>query len=63
MSRNLDKADAEFRRLTEVNTTLLEALKIIAEGPWPEDIDGPEKQCRFDADIARAAIARSNEKD
>lgn len=37
---------------------LLAALKRIANGPWPDDVEGPEGQCEFDAVIAKAAIAR-----
>ena len=38
---------------------LLEALERIANGPWPDWIDCPEAQCRFDEQIARAAIAKA----
>lgn len=37
---------------------LFAALKRIADGPWPDDREGPEEQCRFDAAVAREAIAR-----
>ena len=36
---------------------LFAALKRIADGPWPDDCEGPEEQCRFDAAVAREAIA------
>ncbi len=38
---------------------LLEALRRIAEGPWPEGMETPEDQCKFDAYIARSAIAKA----
>ena len=37
---------------------LFAALKRIADGPWPDDCEGPEEQCRFDAAVAREAIAK-----
>lgn len=36
--------------------TLLTALKTIADGPWPDEIEGPEDQCRFDMIVAKKAI-------
>jgi hypothetical protein len=32
------------------------ALRRITDGPWPDVVDTPEAQCRFDEDIARAAL-------
>ena len=37
---------------------LFAALKRIADGPWPDDCEGPEEQCRFDAAVAREALAK-----
>lgn len=48
----------ELEKLKQQRGQLLEALKIIADGPWPDDCEGPEGQCRFDAAVARAAIAK-----
>lgn len=39
---------------------LREALERIANGPWPDGIDGPEDQARFDCLIARRALDHSN---
>jgi hypothetical protein len=37
---------------------LFAALKRIADGPWPDECEGPEEQCRFDEAVAREAIAK-----
>ena len=44
-------------RLEAQRDDLLQALKTIADGPWPDAINTPEAQCVFDEQIARAAIA------
>ena len=46
-------------RLIAAAPELLEALERIANGPWPDWINCPEAQCRFDEQIARAAIAKA----
>ncbi len=55
----LVKAAAELRRLHALNGELLGALERIANGPWPDELNSPEDQCRFDEHIARAAIAKA----
>ena len=47
-------AEAAARR----SDALFAALKRIADGPWPDDCEGPEEQCRFDAAVAREALAK-----
>lgn len=48
-----------FARAVAARSDLMfEALKRIADGPWPDDCEGPEDQCRFDEAIAREAIAK-----
>lgn len=42
--------------LTQQRDGLIAALKLIADGPWPDDCEGPEQQCRFDESVARAAL-------
>lgn len=37
---------------------LIGALKRIAHGPWPDDCEGPEEQCRFDEGVAKAALKK-----
>ena len=46
-------------RLIAAPPDLLEALQKIADGPWPDEIDDPQKQAVWDAQIARAAITKA----
>ncbi len=50
-----------YDRLTKQRDDLVAALKRIADGPWPDDLIVPDDQCRFDEQIARAALASVEE--
>jgi len=50
------KAAAALRELEAERDRLREALRRIADGPWPPEINCPEEQTRFDERIARAAL-------
>ena len=58
-STNGNPTDWHNARLIAAAPELLEALERIANGPWPDWINCPEAQCRFDEQIARAAIAKA----
>ena len=49
------QAAAELRRLHEVNQELLAALKDIANTPWVENVDKPQRASK----VAEAAIAKA----
>lgn len=46
-------------RLIAAAPDMLAALRMIVEGPWPDDVDDPQKQAIWDEKIARAAIAKA----
>lgn len=48
----------KIAELTQQRDYLIAALKLIADGPWPDDCEGLEGQCRFDEGVARAALKK-----